>query len=273
MKLQKAGNSMSEQYLITEDKLRTLREFRLMDDTFMAKFFEKQPECTELLLHIILENESIHVSEVIAQCSIQNLQGRSIRLDIYAKDDTGKPYNIEIQRAPKGASRRRARYNSSVLDANITESGDDYDMLTDSYVIFITETDVLGQNRPIYHIERTILEDNIPFDDGSHIIYINAEYKDDSPLGLLMQDFYCKNPHDMHYSLLKQRATYLKENPEGVTTMCKLMEDMMETVIKDDRKKNACKMLEGGKLSYEEIAEYSGLTVDEVKALDENRTA
>lgn len=77
----------------------------------------------------------------------------------------------------------------------------------------------------------------------------------------------------MHYSLLKQRATYLKENPEGVTTMCELMEDMMETVIKDDRRKNARQMLAIGKLTYEEIALCSGLTVDEVKALDEDRTA
>lgn len=196
---------MRNENIISEDKLQRLREFCLMDDTFMAKFFEKQPDCTELLLHIILENRSIRVKKVTAQCSIQNLQGRSIRLDIYAEDDTGKLYNIEIQRAPQGASKKRARYNSSIIDANSTEAGDNYDDLADCYVIFITETDVLGGNCPIYHIERTILENGIPFHDGSHIIYVNAEYKNDTPLGLLMQDFCCKNPNDMHYPLLRKK--------------------------------------------------------------------
>lgn len=182
-------------------------------------------------------------------------------------------YNIEIQRAPKGASKKRARYNSSVIDANSTQAGDDYDNLADCYVIFITETDVLGRNRPIYHVERTVIEDGIPFDDGSHIIYINAEHKNDTPLGLLMQDFCCKNPNDMHYPLLKQRATYLKENPEGVTMMCKLMEDMLEEDRKKNARKNACKMLVLKKLTYEEIALCSDLSVDEVKALDKEQTA
>lgn len=56
---------------------------------------------------------------------------------------------------------------------------------------------------------------------------------------------------------------------EGVTTMCKLMEDL----IVDDRKKNTLKMLALGKMSYEEIADCSGLTVEIVAALDEDRTA
>lgn len=35
-------------------------------------------------------------------------------LDIHAVDTVGKKYNIEVQRADKGAGAKRARYNSSV---------------------------------------------------------------------------------------------------------------------------------------------------------------
>ena len=57
------------------------------------------------------------------QYSIKNLQGRSVRLDILAADEQDRAYNIEVQRSDRGASEKRARYNSSLLDANLTSSG------------------------------------------------------------------------------------------------------------------------------------------------------
>ena len=68
------------------------------------------------------------------------------------------PYNIEVQRSDRGASEKRARYNSSLLDANLTDAGDDYDALNETYVIFITENDVLKAGLPIYHVDRTVRE-------------------------------------------------------------------------------------------------------------------
>ena len=45
----------------------------------------------------------------------------------------------------------------------------------------------------------------------SHIIYVNATYRDDSDLGKLMHDFNCSNPDDMNYQVLAQTARYYKE--------------------------------------------------------------
>ena len=64
-------------------------------------------------------------------------------MDILAVDSNNRIYNIEIQRSDRGADAKRARYNSSLIDANMTEAGDKYDALTETYVIFITENDVL----------------------------------------------------------------------------------------------------------------------------------
>ena len=77
-----------------------------------------------------------------------------MRLDIYATDSENKKYNIEIQRADKGAGAKRARYNSSLIDSNILPTGFEVENLAETYVIFITENDVIGKNKPIYHIER-----------------------------------------------------------------------------------------------------------------------
>ena len=51
-----------------------------------------------------------------------------------------------------------------------------FNVIHDSYVIFITENDCMGQGLPLYHIERTIQETGKLFKDGSHIIYVNGSY-------------------------------------------------------------------------------------------------
>lgn len=55
--------------------------------------------------------------------------------------------------------------------------------------------------------------------------------------------------------------------------MCKAMEEMRKETRKEERRIVALRMLKSRKLSYEEIAEFADLTVDEVKALDEQRPA
>ena len=47
-----------------------------------------------------------------------------------------------------------ARHNSSLLDAHILKPGDDTEDIPDSYVIFITENDVMKGNQPIYPVKR-----------------------------------------------------------------------------------------------------------------------
>ena len=212
------------------------------------------------------------------QHEMKNLQGRSARLDILAVDEENRVYNIEIQRDDRGASVKRARYNSSLIDANITEPGEQYEKLNETYVIFITEHDVLKGGRPIYRIERTVQETSESFGDRTHILYVNAQMKDDTALGQLMHEFACTSADEMHYQILADRVRYFKEDTEGVATMCKAMEDMRNQAAREAAKLNSVEtarmLLTLGKLSYEEIAKSVRLlTVDEVKALDEGRSA
>lgn len=141
------------------------------------------------------------MKSVKTQRRLKNLLGRDICLDIDADDETGKEYNVEIQRADNGADRKRARYHSSILDAHLLQPGDDFGDLPETFVIFITENDVLGDGLPLYTIDRQITNTGKAFDDGEHIIYVNGANKDASTeLGKLMHDFFCTDPDDMHYN-------------------------------------------------------------------------
>lgn len=246
-----------------QELLDKIKEFRLFDDNFMSKVFEDNDEGVELLLHIIMEMPELKVIKSRTQYSIKNLLGRSIRLDIDAVDAAGKKYNIEVQRGDKGAGVKRARYNSSIIDANSLLPGLDFEDLPETYVIFITENDVLGEDKPIYHIERVIQETGQNFNDEEHIIYVNGTYRGDTPLGKLMHDFSCKNPDDMYYKILADCTRYYKEDEKGVDAMCKIMEELID----GEKKESAVRLLKIGKLSDEEIAIGLGLDIEVVKTL------
>ena len=257
----------NKDFCCNNEDLERLRRFRLMDDDFMSKVFDKNIEATQLLLNIILERKDIKVVSVDAQREYKTTIGHSVKFDIFAKDKNGKPYDIEIQRSDKGASPQRARYNNSVLDTYLLEKGKDYSSLTETYVIFITENDVLKKNLPLYHIERKVRETDELFGDGSHIIFVNGQYTNhDTEIGKLMHDFRCTNADDMNYPTLAKKVRYFKETKGGSNAMCKMMEDMRKDAAKEKAIETALKMLKDN-IALEKVAEYSGLSLDEVKTI------
>ncbi len=153
-------------------------------------------------------------------------RGRSICLDAYGTDSTGKKYDLEIQREDRGAEPHRTRYHSSVMDIENLNAGEDFNALLDTYTIFITEKGFFGMGTPVYQIERINLATGKPFEDGEHILYVNGEYRDDSDIGKLLHDFNCTDADDINFELMAQRTRYLKETPKGVSEMCKVIEEM-----------------------------------------------
>lgn len=257
-----------------QQDLQRLRGLRLIDDDFMTVCFDNYIDGAQLLLNIILDRTDLTVTEVRAQKVMKNLQGRDVWLDIYAQDAQGVRYNVEVQRADKGADRKRARYHSSMMDADMLKPGEDYSELGESYVIFITENDVIGSGLPIYHINRHIIEcDYLPFNDGEHIIYVNGAMKpSDTALGRLMSDFFCTEAKDMNYKELSDKVRYYKETEEGVENMCKAFDDLREETAQKTRVENAVKMIEDG-LDLDRVAKYSGLPIEKVRELVGAKTA
>ena len=256
-----------------QEDLQRLRGFRLLDDDFLTKCFEGDTASIELVLQIVLEKPDLKVLDVRTQVFVANLLNRSVRLDILATDSTGAKLNVEVQRSDKGAGRKRARYNSSMMDANLLKKGEDFDKLPETWVIFITENDVMGKGLPLYPIERCFLGTGERFEDGSHILYVNGAYRGDTPIGKLMHDFSCTDAADMYYGTLADRVRFFKESKEGIEIMCRAMEDMRNQTLKEGAINSAKRMLADGILTLEKIAEYAGLPLDEVKKLKAERTA
>lgn len=146
---------------------------------------------------------------------------------------------------------------------------EDFDDLPITYVIFITENDVRGENRPLYHFEWKDTETGKPLGDGAHIVYVNAAYNnedDNSDIAKLMHDFRCSDPSDMNFELLASKAKFFKETEEGVKYMCKINEDMVNEAKHRKAVENATTMILD-ELPLDKAAKYSGLTIEEVTEL------
>lgn len=251
-----------------QDDLRRLQSMRPMDDDFMRCLFKDNIPLAEMVLRILTGKQDLVITDCQTQKDMKRLAGaRSICLDAYGKDSTGKKYDLEIQREDKGAGPHRARYHSSVMDVENLDAGQDFSELPDTYAIFIVEKDFYGMGEPIYPIERINLLSGKPFDDGEHILYVNGEYRGDSDIGKLMHDFSCTSAADMNFGLLADRTKYLKENPKGVSEMCKVIEEMRKEERKEALEAVALRMLSAGKYAMDEIAAVLGLSTDEVKKL------
>lgn len=256
-----------------QEDLQRLRGFRLLDDDFLTKCFDGDPKYIRLVLQIVLEMPDLDVIDVHTQVFVENLLNRSVRLDVLATDRTGRKVNVEIQRSDKGAGRKRARYSSRMMDTNLLRKGEDFDALPETYVIFITEHDVIGDGQPVYKIERYISGSGKKFEDGSHILYVNGEYRDETPIGKLMHDFSCTDPENMYYGALADRVRFFKESKEGIAIMCKVMEDMRNQAALERAKTVVYRMLAAGRYSLEEIADITEIPLDEVKKMKAGQSA
>ena len=253
-----------------------IKNFTLMSDIFMRNVFKKR-ECLEYVLQVIMEKQDLYVIDQVIQKDYKNLQGRSAVMDCVARDSAGKQFDVEIQQDNEGASPKRARYHSGLMDMNTLNPGQDFEELPESYVIFITRDDILGYGLPIYHIDRQIKELNEAFQDEAHIIYVNSRKQDDTELGKLMHDLHCKKADEMHSPILAKRVYELKETQKGVELMCHEMEKIysegMESGELKAKKETALSLAEMG-LSVEKIAKAVNHNVNEVqKWIDENLCA
>lgn len=215
-----------------EEDLQRLRGLRPIDDTFMRCLFRDNLPLAQLVLRIITGKQDLVLTREETQKDVKRLLGaRSLCLDVHGVDSEDRQYDIEIQRADSGARPERARYHSAAMDIEALDAGQEFEALPETYTIFVTERDFFGRGLGLYPIERMNLALNEPFNDREHILYVNGQYNGDDALGRLMHDFLCNDPDDMHYDLLAERSRYFKENPKGVSEMCKAMEDLRNEAL------------------------------------------
>lgn len=258
--------------MLNEEIRKIVMGFRPIDDDFMNIIFSENTPLVEYVIRVILNKNDLVIESSKTQVDTHHIGSRNITFDVLAKDSAGNKYNIEVQRSNSGADKKRARFHSASIDVNSLESGQSFKKLIDSYIIFITENDVLRGNNLIYHIERSITETGKKFNDGAHIIYVNASYNNiDSELGKLVHDFMCKQSNEMLCKPLAEVTYKYKNTPEGVEHMCKAVEEYGQKRENIGCQKGIIstikKLLKKGILSNKEIAEAMDMSEESINEI------
>ena len=249
------------------EKKKIIASLTLMDDLFIQVVLEEQA-CTEYILQTILDKSSLKLKEQRLQKSLPNLHGRALVLDCLCTDDKGLLYNIEVQNSSAGAIPKRARYHAALMDTHTLKKGEKFSKLPESYVIFITDKDVLGEGEQLYQIERVIRKSGNLFKDGSHILYFNTASQDDNALGKLARDFKEANPKEIQSEILSHRVASLKEGKldrEGEKKMNVLLEKYRKKAVEEGMEKgqNRLALLVGRLLEAGQMDDLKRVSYDE----------
>ena len=263
--------------------LERIKAMRLFDDEFMTAAFNGNIELTQLLIRILLDRNDLIVTKSMSQVQKTDLFGKSVKLDIVAEDMFSNEYNIEIQRAVKGAGAKRIRYHQAMIDSHTLVKGKTFDDLPRLYIIFILEKDYFNRGQPIYRVKKSLdVQDengiDLPYNDDCYIMYVNGEYQGDNPLGKLMHDFTTANADEMYYDELAERMRYLKQDEEGVVMVSKIVEEYGDEraaeALKQGRQQMAeeaaVNLLQMSILTPEQIAQAEGLSLEKVLELQKN---
>ena len=249
---------------------------------FTDKFFSlclknKDFNPMQYLIRLLLNNDKIVITNVVGQYQITSSGGKVTVFDAYGEEiktveiidsktqqktteEIKIRYNIEIQRVSAGADPKRARFYSATFDAENLGEKQDYKDLTESYIIFITEHDVFKKGQTIYYVDRFIewkdKEGKVigrePFNDGAHIIYVNASLKGKknlpkerlTELERALHDLHCKDYRDMYCEELREPVKYLKETKEGETFMLDFFEKEIQKAKEEAMKEAEAKIRE-----------------------------
>lgn len=252
------------------EKIERIKEFRLIDDIFFEVFASDIPACQEIL-RVILEDAELIVNDVVVQSSERNLYGRSVRLDALCTLGNGSLCNIEIQRADNDNHLKRARFNAANITVKESETGTNFEKIKDVYIIYISEKDFFKGGFTTYHIDKVIRENGITVDDGLHEIFVNASVNDGSNIAELMQCFTQKNLNNPKFRAVTRRFKELKETEGGLTTMCKLMDDIVNEEKQKEKEKVRIELLTNminNGYSKKDILNI-GFTEDEYKKAEE----
>ena len=238
---------------------KTVDQLNIIDDALFQKMAEDIGFCEEVI-STILEKE-IRLLKVTEQQNIKNLQGRSVILDALCMDETGKQYNIEVQKSDNDDHQKRVRYNGACITTNFAEVGKKFLRIPDVIVIFISRFDLFQEGKTVYHIRRIIKETGTAVENGFEEVYVNAAVNDGSKIARLMDIFTDISKYDFEmFPKTSARKKQFKEKRKGDTVVCDLVEQYAKECVEENDAENTVQYVEN-------CAESLGFTIEKACAV------
>ena len=148
--------------------------------TRLAQQWEELTIANDRMFSMAMENNAIcREQRVTVQKQVNTpLDARTVRFDVYIRDDQQRTYIVEMQVANRQNLPYRLRYYLEQVDYSILGPGDNYEKLAGypTYVIFFCDFDYYGQDRPEYRFEwRNIDQPDLAAGTGQQLVVFNAQ--------------------------------------------------------------------------------------------------
>ena len=210
-----------------EERLAFARSMNLFSTPFMREVF-KDDKATQYVLRILTGKPDLTVQSNLTKYRIAKIDSRDAVLDVIAVDESGVFYHIEIQLANSDDHIRRVRFYSAMVDSELLEKGTKVADLPNTYIFYISMQDFLELKKPIAQVESYIGSEKRVYDDGKHIVFVNAAVDDASEVSRLMQYFKTADPNDASHGELSNRIHLLKCEKEGEDPMCAITQSFVD---------------------------------------------
>ena len=148
-----------------QDLVKKFENLTIQSDFIFKKVMSRKRICIHLLEEL-LQIKIADINYLEAEKSLEpDYTSRGIRLDIIVEDDKNTHYNLEMQvknnKNPYTKAfvlPKRSRYYQALLDIDLLQRGQEYDLLPPTYVIFICVFDFFEEGNYVYTFKKRCLE-------------------------------------------------------------------------------------------------------------------
>ena len=143
------------------------------------------------------------------------------------------------------------------------QPGSDFSDIPDVIVVYISEFDIIGEWRTIYHVQKVIAETGQIIDDGTKYIYVNTVVDDGTDISSLMSCFTKKEFENPKFPILSKAVKYLKTTEGGLNSMCTVMQHYEEIAEQRGKRLLLFEMVQDGDIDVKKGALKTNLSEDE----------
>ena len=219
----------------------------IQSDFIFKKVMSRKRICKHLLEEL-LQIEIADINYLEAEKTLEpEYTSRGIRLDIIVADDKNTHYNLEMQvknnKNPDTDTYvlpKRSRYYQALLDIDLLQKGQPYDLLPPTFIIFICVFDFFEQDNYVYTFYDYV---------NNHIVTTDFTKQIDDEISYLKLD--------------------TKVRREFMLMEARLLDERREGIAEGEANANiaTAKRLFSMGLSVQDIAKATSLPIEQVKAL------
>ena len=209
-----------------------LQDLTIKDAFMFAAVMSDTEQCRHLL-ELVLEMSILEVDVITEKSISYHPEYHGVRLDVLAEEaGTKRRFNVEMQVKTEHALAKRSRYYHAQMDMDALLTGETYDKLPDTYVIFICDFAPFAKRLYRYTVQNRIQETGEMLNDGSHTIILSTKGENESEVSEELVNFLkyvgqeADETDDDYIKKIQEQIKRIKQNRDWEEKYM-LLEEMM----------------------------------------------